>query len=64
MPEAEVEQLQKMAAPGSELQQVPDATHETVTYQMADLTPPVLAWLASQNDPGKPAGTKPGITTQ
>ena len=47
MPKADVEKLQKMAAQGSELIVVPDASHETVMYYMADLTPPVLAWLSN-----------------
>jgi hypothetical protein len=53
MPEADVEKLQTMAAQGSELIVVPDATHETVTYYMADLTPPVLAWLTNSGGTGK-----------
>jgi hypothetical protein len=49
MPEADVEQLRNMAALGSELLVVPDATHETVTYYLADLMPPVLAWLTDKS---------------
>jgi len=45
-PVADVEQLRALAAPGSELVVVPDATHEAVTYFFADLVPPVLAWLS------------------
>jgi len=55
MPEADVEQLRNLAAPGSELIVVPDATHETVTYYLADLTPPVLAWLTNKTDQSKSA---------
>jgi pimeloyl-ACP methyl ester carboxylesterase len=49
-PVADVEQLRALAASGSELVVVPDATHEAVTYFFADLVPPVLAWLAGTND--------------
>jgi alpha-beta hydrolase superfamily lysophospholipase len=45
VPVADVEQLRALAAPGSELIVVPGATHETVTYQMTELAPPILAWL-------------------
>lgn len=45
-PVAEVRQLFVLAAPGSKLIIVPDATHETVTYHMDDLVPPVLSWLS------------------
>ena len=41
-PVADVEQLRVLAAPGSELIVVPDATHESVTYFFADLVPPVV----------------------
>jgi pimeloyl-ACP methyl ester carboxylesterase len=44
-PVADVKQLRALAAPGSELIIVPDATHESVTYFFADLIPPVLSWL-------------------
>jgi pimeloyl-ACP methyl ester carboxylesterase len=44
--EADVKQLHALAAPGSELIVVPDATHEAVIYFFADLVPPVLAWLS------------------
>jgi pimeloyl-ACP methyl ester carboxylesterase len=56
-PAADVEQLQALAAPGSELILVPEATHETVTYYFADLVQPVLAWLAThgENSPAPPA---------
>ncbi len=45
-PAADVEQLQALALPGSQLILLPAATHETATYFFADLVPPVLAWLA------------------
>ncbi len=51
-PVSDVEQLQALAAPGSELIVVPDATHESVTYFFADLVPPVLAWLSGERGPG------------
>jgi pimeloyl-ACP methyl ester carboxylesterase len=52
-PLADVEQLRALAAPISELIVVPDATHETVTYYMADLAPPVLAWLPNKVGQGE-----------
>ncbi|MFZ0828846.1 MAG: alpha/beta fold hydrolase [Verrucomicrobiia bacterium] len=51
-PVADVEQLHALAAPGSELIVVPDATHESVTYFFADLVTPVLAWLSGANGRG------------
>jgi pimeloyl-ACP methyl ester carboxylesterase len=57
MPEADVEQLRNMAARGSELIVVPDATHETLTYYLADLTPTVLAWMNNKSNQSKSAGT-------
>ena len=48
-PVADVEQLHALAAPGSELIVVPDATHEAVTYFFADLVPRVLTWLAENS---------------
>jgi pimeloyl-ACP methyl ester carboxylesterase len=62
MPETVVEQLRNMAARGSELIVVPDATHETVTYYLADLTPPVLAWLTNKTDRNNSAGTNDVLT--
>jgi pimeloyl-ACP methyl ester carboxylesterase len=47
-PVAEVKKLYMLAAPGSKMIVVPDATHETVTYYMDDLVPPVLSWLAGK----------------
>jgi len=57
MPEADVEQLRNLAARESKLIVVPDATHETLTYFMADLTPTVLAWLTNKTNQSKSAGT-------
>ena len=51
-PVADVEQLHALAASGSELVVVPDATHESVTYFFADLAPPVLAWLSEESGQG------------
>ena len=67
-PPADVEQLFSLAAQGSELIVVPDATHEAVTYFFADLVPPVLAWLSGKSEPGHsvdfPAGTDAPIPSQ
>jgi pimeloyl-ACP methyl ester carboxylesterase len=46
IPRTDVEQLRALAAPGSELIIVPGATHESVTYFVGDLAPPILAWLS------------------
>jgi hypothetical protein len=51
-PVKDVEQLRALAAPGSELIVVPDATHEAVTYFFAGLVPPVLACLSRNGGPG------------
>jgi pimeloyl-ACP methyl ester carboxylesterase len=48
-PATDVEQLHALAASGSELIVVPDATHEAVTYFFAELVPPVLAWLSGES---------------
>ena len=45
-PSDDVAVLQQLAAPGSKLVVVPDATHEALTYYFDDLTGPVLGWLA------------------
>ncbi len=63
-PVADVEQLYKLAAPGSELVVVPDATHETVTYYLAELAPPVLAWLSDASSQGDLAGTNHVFTAK
>jgi len=51
-PVADVEQLHALAAPGSELIVVPDATHEAITYFFAELVPPVLTWLSGASGQG------------
>jgi len=48
-PAAEVAALRQLAAPGSELIVVPDATHEALTYYFDDLTGPILNWLDGKN---------------
>jgi len=45
-PVGEVEKLRALAAPGSQLIVVPNATHEALTYFFNDLAGPVSAWLA------------------
>jgi pimeloyl-ACP methyl ester carboxylesterase len=52
IPPADVRSLFKKALPGSELIEVPGATHETVTYHFNELVPPVLAWL-NPNEQGR-----------
>jgi pimeloyl-ACP methyl ester carboxylesterase len=47
-PMADVKQLYMLDAPGSKLIVVPDATHETLTYYMDELVPPVLSWLSGK----------------
>jgi pimeloyl-ACP methyl ester carboxylesterase len=47
IPPADVQRLFEEGLPGSELVEVPDATHETVTYHFNEMSPPVLAWLDS-----------------
>jgi pimeloyl-ACP methyl ester carboxylesterase len=59
MPKADVEQLYKLAAQRSKLIIVPDATHETVTYYMGDLAPPVLTWLTNKVEPYNIVGMLP-----
>ncbi len=49
IPPAEVERLEKLARPGSELIVAPQATHETVTYFFKELTPAVLVWLDAKD---------------
>lgn len=49
-PPDEVAALERLAAPGSRLIVVPQATHEALTYYFDDLTDPILQWLAG---PGK-----------
>jgi cephalosporin-C deacetylase-like acetyl esterase len=50
----DVEQLRVMAAPGSDLIVVPDATHESVTYFFPVLVPPILTWLSGKGEPDHP----------
>jgi hypothetical protein len=52
VPVADVEHLRALAAGDSKLIVVPDATHETVTYYLADLTSPVLEWLSDKTGAG------------
>jgi hypothetical protein len=59
MPKADVEQLYKLAAQRSKLIIVPDATHETVTYYMGALAPPVLTWLTNKVEPYNIVGMLP-----
>jgi len=47
-PAADVTALQRLAAPGSKLIVVPQATHEALTYYFDDLTGPVLEWLSEK----------------
>ena len=57
-PATEVNKLCAIAAPGSELVVVPQASHESVPYFFDDLVPPVLAWLQAdhaKSENGKPA---------
>jgi pimeloyl-ACP methyl ester carboxylesterase len=44
-PTVEVRRLLERAAPGSRLIEVPEATHEAVSYFFDELVPPVLDWL-------------------
>ncbi|HUC85565.1 MAG TPA: alpha/beta fold hydrolase [Candidatus Acidoferrales bacterium] len=52
-PESDVAELRTLAAPGSKLIVVRDSTHETVTYDFADLTKPILQWLSNGDEPGR-----------
>ena len=53
-PPGEVRTLSNLAAPGSRLIVVPQATHEALTYYFDALSPPVLSWLDhSSIDPRK-----------
>jgi pimeloyl-ACP methyl ester carboxylesterase len=62
-PVTDVEQLHALAAPGSELLVVPDATHEAVTYFFAELAPPVLTWLSGAGGQGNSIGSHAGADT-
>jgi pimeloyl-ACP methyl ester carboxylesterase len=56
-PVPDVEQLRALAAPGSKLVVVPGATHEAVTYFFPELVPPVLDWLADQEEASQAANS-------
>ena len=58
-PSSDVEQVHALAVPGSKLIVVPDGTHETVTYFLADLAPPVLVWLSEKGKPEQSAAARP-----
>jgi hypothetical protein len=62
-PAADVEQLHALAASGSELIVVPDATHEAVTYFFAELVPPVLTWLSGAGGQGNSIDSHAGADT-
>jgi pimeloyl-ACP methyl ester carboxylesterase len=62
IPVADVEQLRALAAPGSELIVVPDATHESVTYFFDDLVPPVLTWLSGAGGQGNAVVSHAGVS--
>ncbi len=59
-PVADVKQLEALASPGSQLILVPDATHETVMYNFADLASPVLSWLESPHEQRESFGGRAG----
>lgn len=48
MPLDEVQKVFQLAAPGSELLEIPGATHEAVPYYFEALAPPLLGWLDLQ----------------
>jgi len=48
MPLADVRELFRLAAPGSELLEVPGATHETVPYYFDAIGPVLVGWLELQ----------------
>lgn len=58
-PAADVEQLHSLAASGSELIVIPDATHETATYFFADLVSPVTTWLSEKSGHGNSVAARP-----
>jgi len=68
VPVADVDHLRGLAAADSKLIVVPDATHETVTYYLADLTSPILEWLSDKigagNFPNSPAHTNVFMSTR
>lgn len=50
-PPVEVEKLRALAAPGSEMMVVTNATHESLTYFFGDLAPPIVSWFGTTNSP-------------
>ena len=58
-PATDVEKLHALASPGSKLLVLTNATHETVTYFLPDLVPPVLDWLAKKGGAGNSAVSQP-----
>jgi pimeloyl-ACP methyl ester carboxylesterase len=59
-PESDVSRLYALAASGSQLLVLPQATHESLPYWMDDLADPVLAWLAEATPAGTATGTGEG----
>jgi len=55
-PVAEVKKLHQLAAPGSELIIIPEATHGTLPYYFEDLTGPVVRWLDTNLKSPVPGG--------
>ena len=60
-PATDVEQLHELASSGSKLVVLTNATHETVTYFLSDLAPPVLDWLSKQGGLENSAAAQPHI---
>ena len=60
-PATDVEKLQALALSGSKLMVLTNATHETVTYFLSDLAPPVLDWLSKKGGLGNSAADQPHI---
>jgi pimeloyl-ACP methyl ester carboxylesterase len=57
MPPSEVRKVFRLAAPGSELVEVPGATHESVPYYFDIFGPPLKGWLNLQTSrPDVPSG--------
>jgi pimeloyl-ACP methyl ester carboxylesterase len=61
-PLADVAELHSLALPGSELIVLTNATHETATYFMADLTPSVLKWLSQHGGPRNSGAAPPAAS--
>lgn len=51
MPLPEVRALYELTAPGSEMLEVPKATHETVPYDFGAIGPPLVGWLELPSAP-------------